>query len=96
METFILIFFKFIYGFVSAISLMVGFYCHRYNKDKLIKFLKYTSFSLAWACGYWAIFKLFALETGDPKAYEFLISFTPLFVVSVYMLINFNKNNEIK
>ena len=88
MEILILVFFKFIYAFVSAISIMVGIYCHRYNKEKLIKFLKYTSFALAWTCGYWAIFKLFALETGDPKAYEFLISFTPLFLVSVYQLIN--------
>ena len=93
MEILILVFFKFIYAFVAAISIMVGLYCHRYNKVKLIKFLKYTSFSLAWACGYWAIFKLFALETGDPKAYEFLISFTPLFIVSIYHLINIRNSN---
>ena len=88
MEILILVFFKFIYGFVAAVGIMVGLYCHRYNKAKLIKFLKYTSFALAWACGYWSIFKLFALETGDPKAYEFLISFTPLFIVSIYNVIN--------
>jgi len=93
MEILILVFFKFIYGFVAGVSIMVGLYCHRYNKTKLVKFLKYTSFSLAWACGYWAIFKLFALETGDPKAYEFLISFTPLFIVSIYNLINIRNNN---
>ena len=88
MEIFILIFFKFIYAFVSTVALMVGFYCSKYSKKKLIKFLKYTSFYVAWACGYWAIFKLFALDSGDPKAYEFLISFTPLFIVSIYHLIN--------
>jgi hypothetical protein len=91
MELLGLIFFKFLYAFVSGVSIMIGIYCHKYKKDKLVKFLKYLCYSLAWTCGYWAIFKLFSSDEGTPKAYEFIISFTPLFAVSVYHLINIRK-----
>lgn len=77
---------KMIYGVVGAIYFVATIYADKFRKRELLRLYKVTNFSLAWCVSYWCITIFFNAAEKPPEAYEFVISFTPIFISSLITL----------
>ncbi len=69
------------YIFVAGLCLYLVFNEKNIDKDVLIGTGKQIFIGFAWACAYWAIFKLF-VNQAFPTAIEFFISWAVILITS--------------